>query len=142
MSNQPQYSIIHRKPEEAVIPLCAVNGISQIVFSPLAQGVLTGKYKVGEQPPADSRAASDEMGWAMGRFLTDEVIGAVERLRPIADGLGITMSQLALAWVLREPNVASAIVGATRPEQVRDNAAASGVVLDEETVREVEGALA
>jgi aryl-alcohol dehydrogenase-like predicted oxidoreductase len=142
VSSQPQYSIIHRKPEEDVIPLCAANGISQIVFSPLAQGVLTGKYKVGQQPPQDSRAASEEMGWAMGRFLTDEVIGAVERLRPIADGLGITMSQLALAWVLREPNVASAIVGASRPSQVDDNAAASGIELDTATLAAIDEAIA
>jgi 1-deoxyxylulose-5-phosphate synthase len=142
VSSQPQYSILHRKPEKDVIPLCAANGISQIVFSPLAQGVLTGKYHAGEQPPQDSRAASTEMGWAMGRFLTDEVIAAVDRLRPIADGLGITMSQLALAWVLREPNVASAIVGASRPAQVDDNAGASGIELDTATLAAIDEAVA
>jgi aryl-alcohol dehydrogenase-like predicted oxidoreductase len=142
VSSQPQYSILHRKPEKDVIPLCAANGISQIVFSPLAQGVLTGKYRAGEQPPEDSRAASTEMGWAMGRFLTDEVITAVDRLRPIADGLGITMSQLALAWVLREPNVASAIVGASRPAQVDDNAGASGIELDAATLAAIDEAVA
>ncbi len=142
VSSQPQYSLLARMPESDVIPLCAANGISQIVFSPLGQGVLSGKYRPGEAPPADSRAASDEMNWAMGRFLTEAVIGAVDRLRPIADGLGITMSQLALAWVLREPNVASAIVGASRPEQVEDNAAASGIELDEATLAAIDEAVA
>ena len=126
VSSQPQYSLLYRVPEAEVIPLCAANGISQIVWSPLAQGVLTGKYAPGQAPPADSRATSDKMNWAMGRFLTDDVLEAVQRLRPIADGLGITMAQLALAWVLREPNVASAIVGVTRPEQLDDNVAAVG----------------
>ncbi len=141
VSSQPQYSMLARNPEAEVIPVCAANGISQIVFSPLGQGVLTGKYRPGEAPPADSRAMSDEMNWAMGRFLTEEVIGAVDRLRPIAEGLGITMSQMALAWVLREPNVASAIVGASRPEQVDDNAGASGIELDEATLAAIDEAL-
>ncbi len=141
VSSQPQYSMLARNPEAEVIPLCAANGISQIVFSPLGQGVLTGKYRPGEAPPADSRATSDEMNWAMGRFLTEEVIGAVDRVRPIAEGLGITMSQLALAWTLREPNVASAIVGASRPEQVDDNAGASGIELDQSTLDAIDEAL-
>jgi 1-deoxyxylulose-5-phosphate synthase len=141
VSSQPQYSMLARNPEAEVIPLCAANGISQIVFSPLGQGVLTGKYRPGEAPPADSRAMSDDMNWAMGRFLTEEVIGAVDRLRPVAEGLGITMSQMALAWVLREPNVASAIVGASRPEQVDDNAGASGIELDEATLAAIDEAL-
>ena len=141
VSSQPQYSMLARNPEAEVIPVCAANGISQIVFSPLGQGVLTGKYRPGEAPPADSRAMSDEMNWAMGRFLTEEVIGAVDRLRPIAEGLGITMSQIALAWVLREQNVASAIVGASRPEQVDDNAGASGIELDEATLAAIDEAL-
>jgi aryl-alcohol dehydrogenase-like predicted oxidoreductase len=125
-----------------VIPLCRQEGISQIVFSPLGQGVLSGKYRPGEKPPADSRAASESMGWAMGRFLTDDVLGAVERLGPIADGCGLTLPQLALAWVLREPNVASAIVGASRPGQLDDNAAASGVTLDAATLAAIDEALA
>ncbi len=141
VSSQPQYSMLARNPEAEVIPLCAANGISQIVFSPLGQGVLTGKYRPGKAPPPDSRATSDEMNWAMGRFLTEEVIGAVDRVRPIAEGLGITMSQLALAWVLREPNVASAIVGASRPEQVDDNAGASGIELDQATLDAIDEAL-
>ncbi len=142
VSSQPQYSLLHRDPEREIFPLCAANGISQIVWSPLAQGVLTGKYKPGEAPPADSRMAHEQMGWAMDSFKRDEVLEGVQRLRPIAEGLGITLAQLALAWVLREPNVASAIVGASRPDQVDDNAAASGVELDEATLAELDRALA
>jgi 1-deoxyxylulose-5-phosphate synthase len=142
VSSQPQYSLLHREPEREVFPLCVANGISQIVWSPLAQGVLTGKYQPGGKPAEDSRAASRGMGGFMSNFLEDDVLEAVQRLRPIADGLGITMAQLALAWVLRRPEVASAIVGASRPPQVHDNAAASGVVLDEETVRAIEDAVA
>jgi aryl-alcohol dehydrogenase-like predicted oxidoreductase len=141
VSSQPQYSLLWREPEREVITLCAANGISQIVWSPLAQGTLTGKYKPGETPAPDTRAASQSMGWAMDRFRDDDVLAAVQRLRPIADGLGITMAQLALAWVLREPTVASAIVGASRPEQVEDNAAASGIELGEETLRAIDEAL-
>jgi aryl-alcohol dehydrogenase-like predicted oxidoreductase len=141
VSSQPQYSILWREPERDVFPLCAANGISQIVWSPLAQGALTGKYKPGETPPAGSRAASQEMGWSMDRFRDDDVLEAVERLRPIADGLGITMAQLALAWVLRRPEVASAIVGASRPEQVGENAAASGIELDAGTLHAIDDAV-
>jgi aryl-alcohol dehydrogenase-like predicted oxidoreductase len=141
VSSQPQYSLLWREPEPEVFPLCTANGISQIVWSPLAQGVLTGKYKPGEAPAAGTRAASREMGWAMDRFRGDDVLEAVQRLRPIADALGITMAQLALAWALREPNVVSAIVGASRPEQVGDNAAAAGIELDEATLRAIDEAL-
>jgi aryl-alcohol dehydrogenase-like predicted oxidoreductase len=141
VSSQPQYSILWRVPERAVIPLCAANGISQIVWSPLAQGILTGKYKPGEPPPPGTRMGSETMGWAMDRFRDDDVLKAVLRLRPIADGLGITMAQLAIAWVLREPNVASAIIGASRPEQVEDNAAASGIELDEDTLAAIDDAV-
>ena len=141
VSSQPQYSILWRVIEPEVIPLCAANGISQIVWSPLGQGVLTGKYKPGEPPPADTRMGN-EMGWAMDRYRSDTVLEAVQRLRPIADGLGITMAQLALAWVLREPNVASAIIGASRPQQVEDNAAASGIELDEDTLAAIDEAVA
>lgn len=141
VSSQPQYSILWRVPEAEVIPVCRENGISQIVWSPLAQGVLTGKYKPGEPPPSDSRMASQGMGWAMDRFRSDDLLAAVQRLKPIADGLGITMAQLALAWVLREPNVASAIVGASRPEQVDQNAAASGVELDDATLAAIDEAV-
>src|SRR5947208_7725880 len=140
VSSQPQYSILWREPEREVFPLCAANGISQIVWSPLAQGALTGKYKPGESPPAGTRAASQQMGWSMDRFRDDDVLEAVQRLGPIADDLGLTMAQLALAWVLREPNVA-AITGASRPEQVEENAAASGIELDDETPRAIDEAV-
>jgi aryl-alcohol dehydrogenase-like predicted oxidoreductase len=141
VSSQPQYSMLHREPEREVFPLCAANGISQIVWSPLAQGALTGKYKPGQAPPEGTRATSRSMGSMMGRWLADDVLERVQRLVPIAERLGITMAQLALAWVLREPNVASAIVGASRPEQVRDNAAASGIDLDAGTLAEIDRAL-
>ena len=130
VSSQPQYSLLWRRPEAKVIPLCAANGISQIVWSPLAQGVLTGKYRPGATPPADSRAASSEMGGFISGFMTDSVLDAVADLKPLADEAGCTLAQFALAWVLREPNVASAIVGASRPEQVSDNAKASGLAID------------
>jgi len=142
VSSQPQYSLLWRRPEREIFNLCRRNGISQIVYSPLAQGVLTGKYPPGERPAADTRAASDEMGWAMGKFLSDRVLEGVERLRPIADGLGLTLAQLSLAWILREENVASAIVGASRPEQVEANASASGIELDDATLGAVDEALA
>lgn len=140
-SSQPEYSLFHRAPEEGVIELCAASGISQIVFSPLAQGVLTGKYPATGAPPDDSRARSKSMGWAMGRYLAPEILAAVDGLRSIADGLGLTLAQLAIAWVLREPNVAAALLGASRPEHLRANAAASGVDLDEATLAAIEHAL-
>jgi aryl-alcohol dehydrogenase-like predicted oxidoreductase len=141
VSSQPQYSILWRVPEREVIPLCAENGISQIVWSPLAQGTLTGKYRPGATPAPGTRAASPAMGWSMDRFRDDDVLEAVQGLRPIADGLGITMAQLALAWVLRSKDVASAIIGASRPEQVEENAAASGVELDDSTLRAIDEAV-
>ena len=130
VSSQPQYSLLWREPEEEVIPLCAANGISQIVWSPLGQGVLSGKYDPDRPPPKDSRAASAEMGGWMDRLMQPQVLRAVQELKPIADEAGLTLPQFALAWVLREPNVASAIIGASRPEQVRENAEASGVIVD------------
>ena len=130
VSSQPQYSLLWRKPEKDVIPLCAANGISQIVWSPLGQGMLTGKYTIGAKPPEGSRAASADQGHWMSRFMNDDVIGAVDQLKPLAAEAGCTLAQFALAWVLREPNVASAIIGATKPEQVADNAAASGLKID------------
>src|SRR5262245_25320359 len=141
VSSQPQYSILWREPESEVFPLCAANGISQIVWSPLAQGALTGKYRPGEAPPPGTRAASQDMGWAMDRFRDDDVLEAVQRLQPIADGLGITMAQLALAWVLRRDEVACAIVGASRPEQVEENVAASGIELDDSTLQAIDEAV-
>src|SRR5215218_8769673 len=140
VSSQPEYSMLWRKAEQ-VIPLCAKEGIGQVVWSPLAQGALTGKYKPGAPPPADSRAASKSMGSMMGRFREDSVLAAVQRLRPIAEDLGLTMAQLALAWVLQEENVASAITGASRPDQIDDNVAASGVALDKDVMAQIDDAL-
>jgi aryl-alcohol dehydrogenase-like predicted oxidoreductase len=130
VSSQPQYSLLWREPEDEVIPLCAANGIGQIVWSPLAQGVLTGKYRPGAPPPAGTRATSEEMGGFIARLMAPQVLEAVQRLRPVAAEAGLSLAQFALAWVLREPNVASAIVGASRPEQLEDNAAASGAKVD------------
>ena len=141
VSSQPQYSMIWRAPEAEVIPLCEREGISQIVWSPLAQGVLTGKYRPGQPPPSDSRAASESMSVFMYSLLDDRVLEAAQRLAPVAEGAGLSMAQLALAWVLRQPNVASAIVGASRPEQVHANAAASGVTLDAQTLAAADEAL-
>jgi 1-deoxyxylulose-5-phosphate synthase len=142
VSSQPEYSILYRKIEPDVLDVCQRNGISQIVWSPLAQGALTGKYRPGARPPAGSRAANESTGRWMGRWLDDEVLEAVQRLRPIAEGLGLTMAQLALAWVLRQPNVASAIIGATRPEQIDDNVGAAGITLDESTLTAIDKAVA
>ena len=142
VSSQPQYSLLYRVPEREVIPFCEENGISQIVWSPLAQGALTGKYKPGEEPAAGTRAASQQMGWAMDSYRDDDVLERVQRLGPIAEGLGVTMAQLALAWVLREQNVAAAIVGASRPEQVEENAGASGLSLDDATLQAIDEAVA
>jgi len=141
VSSQPQYSMLWRRPEAEVIPLCERNGISQVVWSPLAQGVLTGKYRPGEAPPADSRATSSSMNRFIKQWLNDEMLSAVQNLRPIADGAGLSMSQLALAWILRQDNVAAAIIGATRPEQVHENAAAAGVELSDETLAAIDEAV-
>jgi aryl-alcohol dehydrogenase-like predicted oxidoreductase len=130
VSSQPQYSLLHRRPEKKVMPLCAAHGVSQIVWSPLAQGVLSGKYAPGSRPPADSRAASGAMGGMMRGLLRDDILVAVEKLKPLAAEAGCSLSQFALAWVLREPNVASAIVGATRPEQLDENVAAVDFTID------------
>ena len=139
VSSQPEYSLLHREAEEDVIPVSKANGISQVVYSPLAQGVLSGKYAPGE-PASEGTRASARPEWM--EYFEDDVLERVQRLGPIADGLGITTAQLALAWILREPNVASAIVGSSRPEQLRDNAAASDVDLDQATMRAAEAALA
>jgi aryl-alcohol dehydrogenase-like predicted oxidoreductase len=141
VSSQPQYSMLVRTPEAELIPLCEREGISQIVWSPLAQGVLAGRYRPGERPPSDSRAASESMGGFIGALMTEPILEAVERLRDVAAAAGLTMPQLALAWVLRQQNLASAIVGASRPEQVRANASASGIVLDEQTLAGIDAAL-
>ena len=141
ISNQPQYSMLWRVIEGEVVPTSQELGISQVVWSPIAQGVLTGKYRPGEPPPEGTRATSESMGGFMRRFLRDDVLEAVQRLRPIAEGIRVSLPQLALAWVLREPNVASAIVGASRPEQVDANAGASGIELDDATLAALDEAL-
>jgi 1-deoxyxylulose-5-phosphate synthase len=141
VSSQPQYSALWRAPEREVFPLCARNGISQIVWSPLAQGVLTGKYEPGAKPPEDSRATSSAMNRFIKQWLDDDTLEAVQRLRPVAEGAGLTMSQLALAWVLRRDEVAAAIIGATRPEQVHDNVKAADVQLTPDTIAAIDDAL-
>ena len=141
VSSQPQYSMLWRAPESAVIPLCEREHISQIVWSPLGQGVLTGKYRPGEPPPPDSRAASASMSGFIGPLTEPRVLEAVARLRPVSEQAGLSMPQLALAWVLRQPNVASAIVGASRPDQVHANASAAGITLSEDSLAAVEEAL-
>jgi aryl-alcohol dehydrogenase-like predicted oxidoreductase len=139
ISNQPQYSMLWRVIEDQVVPTSKELGISQIVWSPVAQGVLTGKYKPGAELPAGSRATDEKGGAsAIKRFLTDDVLTAVQKLQPIADEAGLTLAQLAVAWVLQNPNVAGAIVGASRPEQVASNAEAAGVKLDDEALARID----
>ncbi|MFI7110678.1 aldo/keto reductase family protein [Nonomuraea sp. NPDC050227] len=141
VSNQPQYSMLWRVIEAEVVPLSEREGLGQIVWSPIAQGVLTGKYLPGQQPPQGSRA-TDASGSAMiARYMNDDVLTRVQELRPIADDLGLTMAQLAVAWVLQNPNVSSAIVGATRPEQVRDNVKAAGVKLEDDVLKRIDDVL-
>ncbi len=142
VSSQPQYSMLWREPEKEIFPVCAENGIGQIVWSPLAQGVLTGKYKAGQDVPKDSRAANDKMNVFIDRLLDDEILSAVEKLKPIAESENLSMAQLALAWVLRDERVSSAIIGASKPEQVEDNAKASGVKLSAETLAKIDEILA
>ncbi|HEY1753358.1 MAG TPA: aldo/keto reductase family protein [Caulobacteraceae bacterium] len=142
VSSQPQYSLLWRRPEAKVIPLSAANGVSQIVWSPLAQGVLSGKYQPGAAPPAQSRATSDQMSGAMQNWLRPDILERVQQLKPIAAKAGCSLTQFSLAWVLREPNVASAIVGASRPEQLQENAGASGLAIDPALFREAEDLVA
>jgi voltage-dependent potassium channel beta subunit len=142
VSNQPEYSMIHRDIEDHVLPVSKQLGIGQVVYSPIAQGVLAGKYEPGRAPPAGTRAATPGDAGFMERFMRDDLLAAVQELRPIADDLGITMAQMALAWVLREPGVSSAIVGASRPEQVDENVAASGIELPPEALQRIDEALA
>jgi aryl-alcohol dehydrogenase-like predicted oxidoreductase len=138
VSSQPQYSLLWRRPEEEVIPLCTKKHVSQIVWSPLAQGVLSGKYLPGAKIPEESRASSDSMGQFIKSWLQPSVLEAVQKLKPLVQESGCTLSQFALAWVLREPNVASAIVGASRPEQLEENAGASGLKIDPALFRKAE----
>jgi len=142
VSSQPQYSLLWREPEEALIPLCQERGISQIVWSPLAQGVLSGKYRPNTPPPADSRVANPTAGVFIKRWSQPEVIAAVDALRPLADEAGVSLAQFALAWVLRVNNVASAIVGASRPEQVEQNVAASEAQVDPDLFAQAEQIIA
>ncbi|HEY7225889.1 MAG TPA: aldo/keto reductase family protein [Micromonosporaceae bacterium] len=142
VSSQPQYSMLWRVIEAEVVPTCVDLGISQIVWSPMAQGVLTGKYLPGQPPPAGSRATDEKSGARfIGQLLTDEVLTAVQKLRPIADQAGLTMSQLAIAWVLQNPNVAAALVGATRPEQLRETVKAAGVRLEPDVLKAIDEVL-
>jgi aryl-alcohol dehydrogenase-like predicted oxidoreductase len=139
VSNQPQYSMLWRVIEAEVVPTSEELGLSQIVFSPLAQGVLTGKYVPGQPPPSGSRATDDKSGAAfISKFLADEVLEPVQRLKPLAEQAGLSMAQLSLAWVLQNRNVAAAIIGATRPEQVRDNVKAVGVTLEPELLKAID----
>jgi aryl-alcohol dehydrogenase-like predicted oxidoreductase len=142
VSNQPQYSMLWRVIEAEVVPASEDLGIGQIVWSPLAQGVLTGKYQPGQPPPAGSRATDEKSGATfIARFLTDEVLATVQRLRPLAEQAGLSMAQLAVAWVLQNRNVSSAIIGATRPEQVHDNVKASGVRLESDLLKAIDEVL-
>jgi aryl-alcohol dehydrogenase-like predicted oxidoreductase len=142
VSNQPQYSMLWRVIEEWVVPTSAELGVSQICWSPIAQGVLTGKYLPGQPPPAKSRA-TDEKGGAstIQRLMSEDVLVAVQGLTPIAEQLDLTMSQLAVAWVLQNPNVAAAIIGASRPKQITENVDAAGVVIPEEIMQRIDGVL-
>ena len=142
ISSQPQYSMLWRVIEGEVVPACEELGISQIVWSPIAQGVLTGKYQPGQAPPAGSRATDDKGGADMiKRWMDDDLLTRVQQLRPLADEAGLTMAQLAVAWVLQNPNVASALVGASRPEQVEDNVAAAGKKLDADLMKAIDDVL-
>jgi aryl-alcohol dehydrogenase-like predicted oxidoreductase len=138
ISNQPQYSMLWRVIEAEVVPACEKLGMGQIVWSPMAQGVLSGKYLPGQPPPKGSRATSEAGSQFIARFMTDDVLARVQQLKPIAQEAGLTMAQLAVAWVLQNRNVSSAIVGATRPEQIQDNVKASGVVLDAAIMKRID----
>jgi aryl-alcohol dehydrogenase-like predicted oxidoreductase len=141
VANQPQYNMIWRVIEAEVVPLSEKEGIGQLVFSPIAQGVLTGKYQPGQEPPAGSRATDEAGAGMISRWLTDGLLSRVQELRSVADEAGLSLAQLAIAWTLQNPNVAAAIVGATRPDQVRDNVGASGVRLDDGLRRRIDDIL-
>jgi aryl-alcohol dehydrogenase-like predicted oxidoreductase len=141
VSNQPQYNMLWRVIEAEVLPLCEKEGIGQIVWSPIAQGVLTGKYAPGAAPPADSRATDPTGSGFIRQLLRDDVLGAVQRLRPVAADAGLSLAQLAVAWTLQNPGVSAAIIGATRPEQVRENVKASGVRLDPDIMSRIDRVL-
>ena len=141
VSNQPQYSMLWRVIEDEVVPTCEELGMSQIVWSPMGQGVLSGKYLPGEAPPAGSRASHDASKAMIERFMKDEILTAVQGLKPVAEEAGLSMAQLAIAWVLQHDNIASAIIGASRPEQVTENAKAAGVRLDAAVMWRIEDVL-
>jgi aryl-alcohol dehydrogenase-like predicted oxidoreductase len=141
VSNQPQYNMIWRVIESEVIPLAMQEGIGQIVWSPIAQGVLTGKYLPGAAPPAGSRATDERGSGFVTSYLTDEILTKVQLLKPVAEEAGLSLAQLAVAWTLQNPAVSAAIIGATRPEQVRENAVASSVQLDPEILKQIDAVL-
>jgi aryl-alcohol dehydrogenase-like predicted oxidoreductase len=142
ISSQPQYSMLWRVIESKVDPLCRNEGIGHIVWSPIAQGALTGKYLPGKKPPKGSRATDKKGGANMiSRWMKDDVLTAVEKLKPIAEKEGLTQAQLAVAWVLQNPNISSAIIGATKPSQIKENVKASGVKLSSETMKAIDNAL-
>lgn len=141
-ASQPVYNLLNRYIEAAVLPMCEAAGMGLVVFSPLAQGLLTGKYRRGAQPPAGSRAAESRVNGSMARLLTEHNLGLAERLQAVAADLGVSLSQLALAWVLRQPAIASALIGASRPEQIRENVAAVEIKLNQETLDRIEEILA
>jgi len=141
ISNQPQYSMLYRVIESDVVPTCEELGVSQIVWSPMAQGVLTGKYLPGSQPPAGTRASGGEGARMIERWMSDDVLQAVQRLVPIAQDMNLTLSQLAIAWVLTNSNVAAAIIGASRPEQIDENVKAAGVTLPDDVMSAIDYAL-
>ncbi|MBA2698295.1 MAG: aldo/keto reductase family protein [Nocardioidaceae bacterium] len=141
VSNQPQYNMLWRIIEAEVIPTCAELGIGQVVWSPIAQGVLTGKYLPGDQPPASSRAADKEAGSSIRDRLNDDILTRVQQLAPIASEVGLSMAQLAIAWVLTNPAISSAIIGASRPEQVSENVFAAGHKLDDDVLKAIDDAL-
>jgi aryl-alcohol dehydrogenase-like predicted oxidoreductase len=139
VSNQPQYNMVWRVIEAEVVPTCEELGLGQVVWSPIGQGVLTGKYLPGEAPPAGSRATDEQGGATMiKRWIDDDLLRRVQELKPLADDLGLSMAQLAVAWTLQNPNVSAAIIGASRPEQVVDNAGASGVTLEQDVLDRID----
>jgi aryl-alcohol dehydrogenase-like predicted oxidoreductase len=137
-SNQPQYNMLARAIEKDIIPLCEREGIGQVVFSPLAQGILTGKYKPGQQPEQGTRAANESINMFMKPLLSDDVLTAVQQLKGLAEQSGYTLAQMALAWVLRQPNVTSVIIGASRPQQVEENVKASEITLSDDLLRHID----
>jgi aryl-alcohol dehydrogenase-like predicted oxidoreductase len=141
VSNQPQYNMLWRVIEPEIVPLCEKEGVGQIVFSPIAQGILTGKYEPGTPPPADSRATAPAGSGFIKRWLRDDTLSAVQRLRPLAEEVGLSLAQLAVAWTLQNQNVSAAIVGATRPVQVHENVMAAGVKLDASLMSRIDEAL-